>query len=369
MKCFVGVCILFFLFHTQVWAASQSQLNELRQQQVEIKQSQKKLNVQLKTIRQQVYSLDRTLVSLVQEQSQYRKKIQQLSKHIAGLNLKIAQREHKRVEIQKLIIQEAKGAYKHSNMQSSWIRSPLNVVEIPHRKYMLQQLIQKQQADLVQHQTLIQELTELKKEQQRQHLHLHAAKEKKVENIRQLRDKRRHKKQLWAKVDKDKQLKKLQLIELKKHEKQLRQLLVRVQKRSKPIKRFRKVKRKGNLKWPLKGKIMVRFAAKAAAGQPKLSGVQISPTTSDLNVHVIADGQVSYVGFFNSYGLMMIVDHGHGLMSVYAHNQRLHKKVGETVKKGDILAQAGSTGWVRNTRLYFEIRQKGKASNPELWCR
>jgi len=369
MKSFIALCILLFIVSNHASAASQSELHEVKKQQNELKNSQRKLNLQLKRIGQQVYKLDTTLVSLLKEQRHYRKEIQQLSQQIADIKTQSYQREQQLKQLQKLILREASGAYKHANMQTSWIRSPLHIVEIPHRKYMLQQLITKQQHDIAEHQQLIKELAKLRQQQQQKHLALHAIKAKKAKNISEIRAKRKNKKQLWAKVDHDKYLKKLKLATLKKHEKQLRQLLSRVQKKRPSRKIFKRVKRKGNLKWPLKGKIVVQFAAKAAAGQPKLSGVQIAPTSSDRNVHVIADGQISYAGFFTSYGLMMIVNHGHGLMSVYAHNQALHKKVGDSVKKGEVLAQAGSTGWVRNTRLYFEIRQKGKPSNPELWCR
>jgi len=66
---------------------------------------------------------------------------------------------------------------------------------------------------------------------------------------------------------------------------------------------------------------------------------------------------------------MMIVDYGRGIMAVYAHNDALHQQVGDWVEKGDILAEAGSTGWVDDVRLYFEIRDQGKPVNPARWCK
>ncbi|MDQ6962081.1 MAG: peptidoglycan DD-metalloendopeptidase family protein [Mariprofundaceae bacterium] len=369
MKSFVLLFLLLWVLSANAWAASSAQLNDVKQQQVKLKRSQAVLSSQLKSIGRQVERLDSALVGLNQEKRTFRQQISQLNRQLSEIKKESYGREQALKILRERIGEEAKGAYQHANMQSSWIRSPLKVVDLPHRKYMLQKLILQQQQDVAQHQTLLQDLLILKESQQQKHLALHQAKASKDANIKKLRAKRKEKKRLWSKVDKDKNLKKAKLAALKRHERQLRQLIVKVHKKRRTDKKFKKLKRKGNLKWPLKGKVMVRFAAKAAAGQPKLSGVQIAPTTSDRNVHVIADGQVSYAQFFTSYGLMMIVDHGHGLMSVYAHNQVLHKKVGDSVKKGEVLAQAGSTGWVRNTRLYFEIRKKGKPSNPELWCR
>ncbi len=86
-------------------------------------------------------------------------------------------------------------------------------------------------------------------------------------------------------------------------------------------------------------------------------------------VKAIGSGQVRYSDWFGGYGLMMIVDHGDGLISVYAHNDALYLQMGEWVEEGEALAEAGSTGWIEDVRLYFEVRDKGKPVNPADWCR
>jgi septal ring factor EnvC (AmiA/AmiB activator) len=78
---------------------------------------------------------------------------------------------------------------------------------------------------------------------------------------------------------------------------------------------------------------------------------------------------VRYSDWFGGYGLMMIVDHGDGLISIYAHNDALYLQMGEWVEEGEVLAEAGSTGWIEDVRLYFEVRDKGKPVNPADWCR
>jgi len=80
-------------------------------------------------------------------------------------------------------------------------------------------------------------------------------------------------------------------------------------------------------------------------------------------------GQVRYADWFGGFGLMMVVEYGHGVLAIYAHNDALHKQVGDWVEAGDVLTDAGSTGWVEKTRLYFEIRDHGKSVNPKKWCR
>ena len=83
----------------------------------------------------------------------------------------------------------------------------------------------------------------------------------------------------------------------------------------------------------------------------------------------MASGQVVYADWLRGYGLMIIVDHGKGYMSLYAFNQSLHKNVGEFVKAGDVLASVGRSGGRSQAALYFGIRIKGRAVDPEKWCR
>ena len=117
---------------------------------------------------------------------------------------------------------------------------------------------------------------------------------------------------------------------------------------------------------------MASFGSRPVPGRPKLTGVQLVPTgkgTKRRAVKAIADGQVRYADWFGGYGLMMIVDHGDGLISVYAHNDALYWQMGDWVEAGELLAEAGSTGWIEDVRLYFELRDKGSPVNPKKWCR
>jgi len=126
------------------------------------------------------------------------------------------------------------------------------------------------------------------------------------------------------------------------------------------------------LHWPLKGKIVARFGSRSNAQAAKLQGVQMMPASAkkvDRQVKVMADGQVRYADWFGGFGLMMVVEYGHGIIGVYAHNDALYKQVGDWVEAGDVVAEAGSTGWVEKTRLYFELRDKGRPVNPARWCR
>ena len=78
-------------------------------------------------------------------------------------------------------------------------------------------------------------------------------------------------------------------------------------------------------------------------------------------------GRVVFADYFRGQGLLVIIDHGEGYLSLYAHNQHLLKKAGDAVKAGEAIASVGNTGGQSESGLYFEIRFQGKAINPMDW--
>ena len=84
---------------------------------------------------------------------------------------------------------------------------------------------------------------------------------------------------------------------------------------------------------------------------------------------MVSYGRVVYADWLPRYGLLMIVDHGKGYMTLYAFNQSLYKVVGDRVKAGDQVATVGRSGGRSVPALYFEVRKGGKPLNPLKWCR
>lgn len=126
--------------------------------------------------------------------------------------------------------------------------------------------------------------------------------------------------------------------------------------------------RKGQLNWPLDGPHMNRFGARHSLGDVTWEGITIG-AAAGADIRAIHHGRVVFAGWFATSGLLLIIDHGDGFMSLYAHNQELYRTVGEWVKAGDVIAAAGNTGGQREPGLYFEIRRNGRAENPADWCR
>jgi murein hydrolase activator len=84
-------------------------------------------------------------------------------------------------------------------------------------------------------------------------------------------------------------------------------------------------------------------------------------------VKAVYQGRVIYADWLPGLGLLTIVDHGDGYMSLYGHNERLYKAVGERVSAGDAIASAGDSGGSSRPELYFEIRKGGKPVDPRPW--
>jgi len=83
------------------------------------------------------------------------------------------------------------------------------------------------------------------------------------------------------------------------------------------------------------------------------------------NIYATASGQVIKAGWNTAYGNMIIIDHGNGITSLYGHANKLCVKVGDTVKQGDIIMKAGSTGYSTGPHLHFEVRKNGTPQDPK----
>jgi septal ring factor EnvC (AmiA/AmiB activator) len=122
---------------------------------------------------------------------------------------------------------------------------------------------------------------------------------------------------------------------------------------------------RGKLAWPVNGKVVARFG-ETRAGGVKWDGVLVA-TERGAPVRAVYQGRVIYADWLPGLGLLTIVDHGDGYMSLYGHNERLYKSVGEQVGAGDAIAEAGDSGGTARPELYFEIRKAGHPVDPRQW--
>jgi len=125
---------------------------------------------------------------------------------------------------------------------------------------------------------------------------------------------------------------------------------------------------KGDLRWPTRGRLSERFGAPRGDSGLTWQGVLISAPEGG-KVHAVAQGRVAFADWMRGFGLLLIIDHGDGYMSLYGHNQALYKEVGEWVDTGEMIATLGASGGQTESGLYFELRHEGRPVNPRKWCR
>ncbi len=126
--------------------------------------------------------------------------------------------------------------------------------------------------------------------------------------------------------------------------------------------------RRGKMRFPTQGKLIKKFGNAKAAGKLTWEGVLIDAKAGS-NVDAIHHGRVVFSDYLRGHGLLVIIDHGDGYMSLYAHNQSLLKDTGDWVSNGETIARVGNTGGQSQAGLYFEIRHQGKPTDPIKWCR
>ncbi len=160
------------------------------------------------------------------------------------------------------------------------------------------------------------------------------------------------------------------LEQLKQDEAQLNMLLQGIQRVLQDLDNPRQLpfrKLKGKLPWPAGGRIKASFGS-SKIGDLQWDGVIIS-APEGRKLRAVHPGRIAYADWLRGYGLLLIIDHGDGYMSLYGYNQSLFKEVGDWVETGDVIGLVGSSGAQSAAGIYFGIRHDGKAVNPARWCK
>lgn len=125
---------------------------------------------------------------------------------------------------------------------------------------------------------------------------------------------------------------------------------------------------RGQMPWPVDGRLTQRFGSPRNQGRMRWQGVRLR-AESGAAVNAIHHGRVVYSDWLRGAGLLLVLDHGDGYMSLYAHNETLLRDVGDWVSTGATIATVGDSGGQSEAGLYFEVRKDGTPTDPQAWCR
>lgn len=206
---------------------------------------------------------------------------------------------------------------------------------------------------------------------------LTALETRQTERARELTALRQVRRQALTTIERDLGSKQRKLAELRSNARRLQDLLARLERERRAAERQPRpapepapAPAKGpqvrNL--PLRGRMLSRFGQPRADGLLRWEGLLLG-APAGTEVRAVQAGRVIYADWLQGMGLLLVLDHGNGYMSLYGHNQDLLKKVGDRVRQGDTISRVGDSGGQSTPGLYFEMRRHGKPIDPKRWVR
>ncbi|MGH8051203.1 MAG: murein hydrolase activator EnvC family protein [Arenimonas sp.] len=367
---------------TQAQAAAQKKKLEAVQAQIKkLSEDQKKLEQQRAEADQSVREMD---AKVAEASKLARKSNQQLLAQQSQLELLEKDRqalEHRLVKQKQALAVLIRSAYALGRAPTLELVLSQDKISdssraLTYHRYF--QADQKTQLDLISAQ--LQELSLMTEKVKQQQQQFEQAKQIREKNLAALSDQRKQRDLALAQVDAQYRDKKTRLNALGRDEKNLNQLLIKLQQlmAQKPvIKPSRDGKRAavkplalvpmGPMRLPVQGSVLAGFGGSMPDGH-RSDGLLIAGNIG-AEIRAVAPGRVAYADWLKGYGLLLIVDHGNGWMSLYAFNDSLLKNVGDTVKINDAIATLGRSGGQASPALYFELRQNGQPKDPRVWLK
>lgn len=218
----------------------------------------------------------------------------------------------------------------------------------------------------------IEALNETKQQTLTQQKQLNQLKGKLEGNRKELVSSQRSRAATLAKLEASIKSESARLTKLKEDQKRLEQLLIEVEQAianiplpsdAAPFSR-----QKSKLPWPTRGKVMQRYGVKIAQGKLRANGIHIA-TKEDQAIQAVYSGRVVFSDWIRGFGLLIIVDHGEGFMSLYGNNKSLVKETGDWIRAKETIAYATDSSGKNESGLYFEIRRNGQPQNPLKWLK
>ncbi|MCG6232480.1 murein hydrolase activator EnvC family protein [Vibrio furnissii] len=357
------LCLSAGVLSSHAFAATQQELKGVKS---EISRQQQSLSQQQKTLDQLQHSLKQQEVGISGLENQIKQTKNQLAEsnaNIGRLQQKItaleAQRQQQADKLAELlqtyyVTQRAKASGDLLN----------NGVEEDRISQYYQHLAKARTETIAALETTRQALRDNERQLQLERDQINALLEQQTKKRDQLARTQSERRQTLGSIQKSISGDKVYLAELQRNETRLKAEIAKAAKRN-AVPMDGISRQRGKLPWPLQGKVLHQFGERQT-GQIDWKGLVIDANYGQ-PVKAVYPGTVVFAEYLRGYGLVVLLDHGKGDMTLYGFNQTLMKKEGDKVAAGETLALAGDTGGQSRPALYFEIRRNSKAENPRTW--
>lgn len=358
-------CALSATFSSSTFAASQQELkgvkSEINRQQQSLTSQEKKLNDLQKSLKDQELGISKLERDIKQTKSELAKADQNINKLEEKISLQEAQRQAQEEQLKQLI----QTYYVTERAKANGHLLNEGIEEDRISQYF--QHLAKARSEVI---DAISKITE-ELAHNRNQLELEKTQ---IENLLKRQSQKRaslastqsNRKKTLGNIQKNIKDDKRYLAELQRNETRLKAEIAKAAKRN-AVPMDGIAKQRGKLPWPLKGRVLHSFGTKQT-GQVNWKGMVLSASYGQ-QVKAVYSGTVVFAEYLRGYGLVVLLDHGKGDMTLYGYNQALTKKEGDKVTAGEVIALAGDTGGQDRASLYFEIRRNSEAQNPKSWLK
>lgn len=362
------------MFINCFYSFAQSDLNELKQkkqntqkQMEDVKDKIDSLKKQTSDVSAQIEELDKQIEVAAQELSEVEAQLSKLNEEIKKTTAELEQAEKNIKEKQGVFNERLRVMYKKGNVGFiEVLLSSADISDLLTRREMIQALVDhdvelikymKEQRDIIDKKTV-----ELKA----QRSSVEAAKAQLENKKNNLEMASRAKELFMQDLQQDLKKAEAEYDKLNELAKEIESEIVRRQRVTSPY-------TGGVMGWPVPGHSRISsyfgYRIHPIYKVKKLhTGIDI-PASTGINVVAAADGVVIYSGTLGSYGKVVMIDHGGGIVTLYAHNSYLSVSEGDSVSRGDVIAKVGSTGASTGPHCHFEVRKNGQYVDPLPWLK
>jgi murein hydrolase activator len=373
-KLSVGLLSLLFICVTVTVPAQNKTL--LKQ-----KQRLTHLNRNIKQLKTSIANSEKKQTVLLQSLAKSEIKIGRTSQNITAIEHSLSKQQHKidkleqKIASQQSILNQEQSVFAHE-MRSAYMMGRLGYLKLllsqqdPNLVNRMlayyQYIANARTAQIKKYHTQLTQLNHNQQTLQKEVQQLQAIKINRIQKKRDLQNQLSTRKQLYRELKKDIAKRGDRLKFLMNNRKSLEAVISRLGQQALFRSTLPFAKMMHRLPWPVRGKLAQRYGTRVSQSRLISSGVLIAAPAGK-KIRAIYPGKVIFANWLRGYGLLMIISHGNGYMTLYAHNQSFLKPVGSTVKAGELIATIGNSGTNQKNGLYFEIRHNGKPLNPMRW--